>query len=106
MDSMLALVPIYGSLLTYEQLSDESIPFPERAVIAATAGFTAAAQIVVVDRVTGRVPSWTRHVVQKGPAAGAVAALAGLTYATTKKGADVEIGPHGSVRITPKLGLF
>lgn len=42
----------------------------------------------------------------KLPAVGAVAALAVATHLVTQRSVDVEHGPYGTVRVTPRLGFF
>ena len=48
----------------------------------------------------------TMHVVTKGPTVIAAVGLAAGVSALTTPSADVEHGPYGSVRITPRLGIF
>lgn len=48
----------------------------------------------------------TMHVVTKGPAVITGVALAAAVVALTTPGATVEHGPYGTVRVTPRLGLY
>ena len=48
----------------------------------------------------------TRLLVTRGPHAIGLVGAALVVHAVTKKGADVEHGPYGTVRVTPRLGLF
>jgi len=48
----------------------------------------------------------TMHVVTKGPAVITGVALAAAVAALTTPGATVEHGPYGTVRVTPRLGLY
>jgi len=103
------LIPVYGAYLAYQDLSDESIPFSERVELAVIHGITGAGQFIVAAELgfisMGQVKI-AKATVELGPAVSVTAILAGLTYVSTKKGADVEHGPYGSVKITPRLGVF
>ena len=48
----------------------------------------------------------TMHVVTKGPAVITGVALAAAVVALTTPRADVEHGPYGTVKVTPRLGIF
>lgn len=104
------LIPIYGTAVEGQALMDESIPFEQRAQIAATMGVVSAIHSIAALEVFGHIPLGQVRIMQAtvayAPVAIMTATLAASTYAATKKGATVEHGPFGSVMITPKLGVF
>lgn len=103
------LIPIYGSTKSMDDLMDDSIPFAKRIEIAVLAGSISGAQSILAYEMgmitLGQVKAY-QAAASIAPAVTASAGLAALTYATTKKGATVESGPFGAVKVVPKLGLF
>ena len=103
------LIPVYGTASSLEDLTDESIPFAKRVEIAVLAGSISGVQAIFAYEMglisLGQVKAY-QAAFSAAPAVTATAGLAALTYATTKKGATVEHGPYGSVKVVPKLGLF
>ena len=102
-------IPIYGTYVNYLQMSDESLSFEERAHVAIGAGVMGGIHMILATEL-GALSLGQVRVMQAtaayAPLSIMTAALAASTYATTKKGATVEHGPFGSVKVTPRLGVF
>lgn len=101
--------PLYGTYLGYMDISDESLPFRERAEIAVQMGVVSGIYMAIGVELgtTGKLSiNLMRATAAAAPAGIMTAVLAASTYAATKKGATVEHGPFGSVSVTPRLGVF
>ena len=103
------LIPVYGTAKSMDEMMDERLPFAKRVEIAVLTGSISGAQSILAYEMgmitLGQVKVF-QAAVAAAPAVTATAGLTALTYATTKKGATVEHGPYGSVKVVPKLGLF
>ena len=102
-------IPIYGTYVNYQKITDESLSFDERAHVAIGAGVMGGIHMILATEL-GFVSLGQVRVMQAAaayaPLSIMTATLAASTYAATKKGATVEHGPFGSVSITPSLGVF
>lgn len=102
-------IPVYGTYLAYQELTDESLTFEQRMPLALGAGYIGAIHMLLASEL-GHISLGQVRIMQAtvavAPLAIMTATLAASTYATTKKGATVEHGPFGSVKITPSLGVF
>lgn len=105
-------IPIYGSYINYQKLSDESLSFDERLSVALGAGVMGGIHMYVASEV-GALSLGQARLMQataaNAPMGIMVAALATLTYATTKPGATVQTDREFEwqpVTVVPKLGIF
>ena len=102
-------IPVYGTYLAYQELTDESLSFEQRMPLALGAGYVGAFHMYLAAEL-GHISLGQVRIIQAtaavAPLAIMTATLAASTYATTRKGATVEHGQYGSVKITPRLGVF
>ena len=102
-------IPMFGTYLSYQKMSDESLSYEDRLTVALGAGVMGGIHMYLASELGtisfGQVRAM-QATVAYAPLFIMTATLAASTYAATKKGATVEHGPFGSVSVTPRLGVF
>jgi len=108
----LDFVPGVGLVLQHTEIQQAywrgDISFAEAVFDVAAASTTAFVSGAVLFKIAPShlAAERTKVLVTKGPWGLGLIGAALVVHAVTKKGADVEHGPYGTVRVTPRLGLF